>query len=207
VWPYLASAWSAHVKGGGKPLADTFRKFAENDRKDENGYAVYLSVQCRDATWPRDWSRWRSDMTALHRVAPFLTWPNAWYNAPCAFWSVRGGTPVPLKAAQGLPPILMLQARGDAATPYQGALAMRTIFPSARLVEEGGGNHGISLAGNACVDRHLARYLEVGRVPGGTERRPKGAETRCPGLPDPKATVKMSSGSAGHLRLSEIIGR
>ena len=28
---------------------------------DDNGYAIYLAVQCTDAPWPTDWSTWRRD--------------------------------------------------------------------------------------------------------------------------------------------------
>ena len=55
---------------------------------DDNGYAVYLAVECTDARWPTNWNRWRRDNWRLHFKYPFLTWDNAWYNAPCATWPV-----------------------------------------------------------------------------------------------------------------------
>ncbi|MGI5283154.1 alpha/beta hydrolase [Nonomuraea polychroma] len=182
VWPQFAQAWSSYVrKGDVKGLVDAYTRHGKNDAADENSYAVYLGVQCRDATWPRQWESWRTDMTKMHRQAPFMTWSNAWYNAPCAFWPVAGGKPVDVQGSAKLPPILMLQSRGDAATPYEGALRMRARFPTARMVVDKGGNHGASLAGNQCVDRHLAAYLTDGSLP------PRDAV--CDARPEPRPVV------------------
>ncbi|MEU4547029.1 alpha/beta hydrolase [Nonomuraea dietziae] len=200
IWPKLAGAWSRYVRQGDvQGLVETWKQHGQSSVEDENGYAVYLGVQCADAAWPRTWTTWRTDMARLHRVAPFLTWPNAWYNAPCAFWSTPGGVPVTLRAARELPPILMIQSRRDAATPYEGAVNMRRLFPSARMLVVPGGNHGVALGGDRCVDQHLIRYLEDGSLPS--------ARANCPGVPDPKPTARMAAGDAPHLRLMEALGR
>ncbi|WP_171055484.1 MULTISPECIES: alpha/beta hydrolase [unclassified Nonomuraea] len=188
VWPAFAAAWSAYVrKGEVQGLVDLYNKHGKVDAADENSYAVYLGVQCRDARWPRDWDKWRADMTRSHRSAPFLTWPNAWYNAPCAFWPVRGGEPVNVRGSAKLPPILILQSRDDAATPYRGALTMHRLFPRSRLVVEQGGNHGVSLGGNQCVDGHLSAYLSDGSLPA--------RDAGCRALPEPSASARMAAES------------
>ncbi|MEU6727854.1 alpha/beta hydrolase [Nonomuraea wenchangensis] len=208
IWPQFAQAWSDYVRQGDtKGLIDLYDKHGKNDLDDENGYAVYLGVQCRDARWPRQWSKWRTDMTEAHRTAPFLTWPNAWFNAPCAFWPVSGGTPVDVRGSAKLPPVLMLQARDDAPTPYEGALQMRRLFPTARMVVDRGGNHGVALSGNRCVDRHLAAYLRDGTLP----RR----DATCEALPAPRPAERMaahrapapaSSGAGGLLGVLGLLG-
>ncbi|GGO76858.1 alpha/beta hydrolase [Nonomuraea cavernae] len=199
IWPELARVWSAYVRAGDvKGLVEAHNRFGGQDAEDENGYAVYLSVQCRDAAWPRSWDTWRQDTTRMHRRAPFMAWQNAWFNAPCAFWPVSGGRPVDVHGSPKLPPILMLQSRGDAATPYQGALRMLRHFPTARMVVEEGGNHGVSLAGNRCVDRHLAAYLTDGTIPRRT--------TTCAALPEPRPVVRMAAGGGlGHDRLTDVL--
>ncbi len=55
---------------------------------DDNDFAVYNAVQCSDAPWP-NWARTRAASWAVHRRAPFLTWGNTWYNAPCLTWKAR----------------------------------------------------------------------------------------------------------------------
>ncbi|MFI7706350.1 alpha/beta hydrolase [Nonomuraea sp. NPDC049480] len=193
VWPEFAQAWSSYVRHGKVDgLLAIYNKHGKNDTKDENGYAVYLGVQCRDAKWPRQWDKWRADMASMHRKAPFLTWPNAWYNAPCAFWAVPGGKPVEVHGSPKLPPILIFQSRGDAATPFQGAMRMRRLFPSARMVIDKGGNHGISLAGNVCVDRYLAAYLRDGSVPS--------RDVECDPLPPPHPAEHMTGGESAQRR-------
>ncbi|WP_327044552.1 alpha/beta hydrolase [Microbispora sp. NBC_01189] len=187
LWPYLGAAFSAYVhRGDPSILVRLFHSEAEIDAEKENAYAVYLGVECRDAPWPRSWARWHDDTRRLHAEAPFMAWPNAVYNAPCAFWPEKGGTPVKVAGTAQLPPILLIQAQRDAATPYDGALRMRRRFPTARLVTSGGGNHGVSLAGNACVDRYLAAYLRDASAPP-QRRGARGAGASCPADPPPRA--------------------
>ncbi|NEE53360.1 alpha/beta hydrolase, partial [Streptomyces sp. SID8455] len=67
-----------------------------------------------------------------------------------------------------LPPVLILAAERDAATPYKGALELQRRLRGAVLVtERDAGSHGIGGAGNACVDGHLRRYLLTGETPAG----------------------------------------
>lgn len=198
LWPELARAFSDYVHAGDTAgLLEAYRKYARNGAAEENGYAVYLGIQCRDARWPAQWSTWRADARRQYRRAPFMAWANTWYNAPCRYWPVQAGTPVRV-GSDLLPPILMLQSRRDAATPYQGALRTRRLLPSARLVLVRGGEHGVSLLGNACVDRHLVAYLEDGTVPGGRQRRGTGPDAVCPGVPAPTpgATTSATAGAA-----------
>ncbi|MGC5016100.1 alpha/beta hydrolase [Streptosporangium sp. DT93] len=202
LWPQLAKAFSAYARRREPaPLLNAYRKHGENDAKDENSYAVYLAVECRDAAWPRDWTRWRADMTRANARAPFLTWPNAWYNAPCAFWPEPGGTPVEVRGSDALPPVLLIQGERDAATPYEGALRMRDLMPTSRLLVVPGGNHGVAFSGNACVDRRLAAYLRDGTPPAGARRGGRAPDARCPGVPAPvpaaaPAPVRVPAGHA-----------
>lgn len=69
----------------------------------------------------------------------------------------------------------------------------RLLRGSSLVVEQGGGNHGISLSGNACLDKHLAAYLTDGTVPrGGGE-----ADAVCAALPDPEPLSSESTASRG----------
>jgi pimeloyl-ACP methyl ester carboxylesterase len=203
-WPYLAEAFAAYVNGKDTgPLVEAYEKLGAADASDDNSYSVYTSVQCRDAAWPRDWRRWRVDNWAVYDKAPFMTWNNAWYNAPCAFWPTD-----PLRAVdvdnRKVPPVLLFQATDDAATPYGGGVTVhRKLARSSLVVERGGGNHGITLSGNRCLDRHLAAYLTDGTVPrGGGE-----ADAVCAALPDPKPlNSKAASVSPRGAELHELLG-
>lgn len=204
-WPYLAEAFAAYVNDkNADPLVEAYDNFAAIDAAGDNGYSVYTAVQCRDARWPRDWNRWRHDNWRTHEKAPFSTWNNAWYNAPCASWPTARLRPTDISNS-ALPPVLLFQATDDAATPYEGgARVHRMLRGSSLVVEAGGGNHGITLSGNACLDKHLATYLATGKVPRGSGE----ADAVCPKTPDPKpfATKAASPSPSGGTELHSMLG-
>ncbi|MGV9248314.1 alpha/beta hydrolase [Streptomyces sp. NPDC003710] len=199
-WPRLAAAFSAYVnhKNSG-PLVDAYQTMAAVAPSGDNGYSVYTAVQCRDVSWPRGWAQWRKDTWAVYDKAPFMAWSNAWYNAPCVFWPTSALRPVNV-ANDALPPTLLFQATEDAATPYQGGVTVHHLLRGSSLVvEQGGGNHGISLSGNSCLDKYLTAYLTDGTVPHGRG----GIDAVCAKLPDPepetaKSAATSSSGSTLH---------
>ncbi|MEU6820238.1 alpha/beta hydrolase [Streptomyces atriruber] len=198
-WPHLAKAFAAYVNDrNSKPLVAAYESLGAVDAGGENSYSVYTAVQCRDVQWPRDWRTWRDDNDRIHEKAPFSTWNNAWYNAPCAFWPTHHLSP-PDVANSELPPVLLFQATDDPATPYDGAVNLHRKLQGSRLVvEQGGGNHGITLSGSKCLDRHLTVYLTTGKVPAGGGE----VDAVCKALPDPKPpkaakSTKAATGTKG----------
>ena len=183
-WPYLASALAGYVHGG--QTANLISLYRQLGQQSENEFAVYTAVECADVAWPRSWAFWNSDTRKVYAKAPYETWGNAWFNAACAFWPVQGPAKPEKIGAAGLPPILLLQGTLDAATPYPGALVVRRLLPTSRLVVTlGSGNHGQSLAypPNECVNGYLNRYLANGSLPS----RPGLVNATCQALPPPKA--------------------
>uniref|UniRef100_A0AAU3GLX4 Alpha/beta hydrolase n=1 Tax=Streptomyces sp. NBC_01401 TaxID=2903854 RepID=A0AAU3GLX4_9ACTN len=197
-WPLLAEAFSAYVNDKDQEaLATAYDDLAAVDSSGDNGYSVYAAVQCRDAAWPRTWSTWRDDTWQAHRKAPFMSWNNTWYNAPCATWPVEPLEPVQVDNDR-IPPALVFQATDDAATPYEGGVTMsRRLKGSGFVVEQGGGNHGITLSGNDCLDAHLVDYLTDGTLPRGGGNG--GADAVCDAQPEPKptATTKAATNTKG----------
>jgi pimeloyl-ACP methyl ester carboxylesterase len=179
-WPARAQALSAYLKGDPKPLVELAAPVTEAAAEDENSSAVYTAVECNDAPWPTDWAVWDRDNTRLARVAPFETWDNVWMNLPCAYWQAPRQEPLDVRTGPGeVPPILILAAERDAATPYEGALEMhRRLAGSVLVTERDAGTHGIAYGPNACVNGHLDAYLLEGRLPA---RR-----AACEGHPEPK---------------------
>ncbi len=181
-WPYLAAALTEYLRDGSP--AGLVQLYREAGKQGENEFAVYNAVECSDVDWPRNWSYWNRITRKVYSTAPYEAWDNAWFNAACAFWPVKGPAKPMKIGAAGLPPILMLQGTLDAATPYAGALVARRDLPTARMVVvEGGGNHGQSLAQppNTCVNGYLNRYLATGALPSGTGL----VSATCPALPPP----------------------
>jgi pimeloyl-ACP methyl ester carboxylesterase len=162
-WPQLADAFSTWVhQHDAKKLIAAYE--SADSPGDDNGYAVYNAVQCTDVQWPRDWSTWARDNWRTHRKAPFYTWGNAWFNAPCLYWPARAGTPVRVNGHHVA--ALLVGETLDAATPFTGSLEVRRRFPASSLIAEPGGTtHANTLAGNACVDDQIAAYLAAGALP------------------------------------------
>ncbi|WP_052770410.1 alpha/beta hydrolase [Streptomyces sp. CNQ-509] len=198
-WPDLAEAFAAYVNSGDEDaLVQAYEDFgAAGGAAGDNGYSVYAAVECQDAAWPRDWRTWRRDHWRTYAKAPFLTWNNAQFNAPCAFWPTRSLEPVDVTNDE-LPPTLLFQATDDAATPYPGAVTVKNLLSGSSLVvEDGGGNHSITLGGNDCLDGYLVEYLRSGAVPrgDGTGDTPD-ADAVCDALPEPEPQPAAATASA-----------
>ncbi len=183
-WPGLAQALSSYLNAGQTAGLIAQYQAYRPQTANENEFAVYHAVECSDVSWPRSFAYWTTDTEMVYQTAPFQAWDNAWFNAACAFWPVRGpAEPLQINGA-GLPGILMLQGTLDGATPYAGAQDAHRLLPSARmLVVVGGGNHGQSLAqpSDSCVQGYLNAYLATGALP----EAPGLVNATCPAVPDP----------------------
>lgn len=184
LWPSLGDVFSSwvHHRDAAKLIAAYRNADAPGN---DNTYAVYNAVQCTDVQWPQQWSTWARDNWRTYRIAPFFTWGNAWYNAPCLYWHAKAGTPVRVDGDHIR--ALLVDETLDAPTPYEGSLEVRRRFPDSSLIAEPGGTtHGTSLMGNACVDNKVAAYLATGALP---RRRPGNhADAYCQPLPQPVPT-------------------
>lgn len=180
-YPTVARAFVAGVRGDAAALKAAYDQ--AGSPADDNNYAVYLATQCTDAPFPRDWATWKRDNTETAVKAPFQTWGNAWYNAPCRNWPVEPGPAPQVTGALAKGPLLISETY-DGATPYEGALQARRTFPGSSLIEGlGGHTHSSSLSGVSCTDDRIADYLATGalppRVPGDR------SDVQCPPLPVP----------------------
>ncbi|MFE5854433.1 alpha/beta hydrolase [Streptomyces sp. NPDC056500] len=166
-WVPRATALSEYLRGNDKPLIAQAAPRTGAAKESENARAVYSAIECNDAPWPTDWAVWDRDNTELARTAPFETWDNAWMNLPCAFWQGPRQEPLDVGTRRGaLPPVLILAAERDGATPYEGAKELTRRLKGAVLItEEDAGTHGIGGGANACVNAHLEEYLLQGRTP------------------------------------------
>jgi len=206
-WLELGSAFAdwenTHSAAAGNALVSLYQGI--DTPGNDNEFAVYNAVECSDVQWPTSWAVWQRDNSAINRVAPFETWGNAWFNAPCLYWPAPAQHPVRIGSGGSgykVHSALLIDETLDAATPFPGSLEVRKLFRnSVLLAEPGGTSHADSLFGNLCVDGTIASYLETGTLP---PRHP-GAEwdITCQPLPVPNpaaqsaASVSVSAGSAG----------
>lgn len=180
-WEDVAKAFAAWVHDRDfQPLIELYGTPPFQD----NGYAIYLGVQCTDVQWPLDWNKWRRDNWITFIRAPFETWGNAWFNAPCLYWSGDVGTPVRIDGSK-VQSALLISETLDAATPYGGSLEVRRLFPNSVLIEGvGGTTHSGSLSGVECTDSKIVEYLKTGNLPA---RKPGSnrSDVQCDPVPQP----------------------
>ncbi len=164
LWPDAAHAFASWVLK--KDMGSAKAAYQDASEPNDNVFAVYNAVQCTDSAWPARYSKWRKDAFRTAKAAPVMTWSNVWFNTACLYWPGTAGKPVAVNGSAA-PPILLLNATLDGATPYSGALEVRERFPKAVLVaEQDATTHaGAVLGGNACIDKRISDYLLSGKLP------------------------------------------
>lgn len=125
--------------------------------------AVSVGVICNDVRWPASVPAYRRAVAADRARHPLTAGMPA-NITPCSFWKDAPADPPTRITALGPSNILMIQGLRDPATPYSGALKMRTALGDrARMVTVDRGGHGMYLSnGNACGDRAVTRFLLTG---------------------------------------------
>ncbi|MEU2170950.1 alpha/beta fold hydrolase [Micromonospora chersina] len=182
IWPSLADLLAAASGDSGREqLVWLYQGYFRP--AGDNGYAVYNAVQCSDARWPQSWPTWQRDNWSTFQQAPFATWDNAWYNAPCLFWPAKATKPVTIDGSK-VRSVLFVDGTLDAATPFEGSLEARRRFPHGSLLAEvGQSTHANSLNGNPCITGFVADYLATGALP---PRQPGDEpDASCDALPQP----------------------
>ncbi|MFC4145074.1 alpha/beta fold hydrolase [Micromonospora mangrovi] len=195
-WADVAKAFAGWVHDGDwQTLQALYDSSNPQGPGTDNGFAVYLGVQCTDVQWPTNWNRWRADNWRTFAKAPFETWGNAWFNAPCIWWDGQVGKPVKIDGRK-VGGVLLISETLDAATPYSGSLEVRSRFPKAVLVEGvGGTTHAGSLNGVACVDDTIAAYLATGALPQRVGGRRSDVQCDPVPQPDPAASARSAAPS------------
>jgi pimeloyl-ACP methyl ester carboxylesterase len=194
-WDYIAYAYSKLVRfRQGRAMFGLYR---DSNMGDDNGYAVYLGVQCTDVLRP-PWRTQVRDAWRIHKRRPYLAWDNTWFNAPCTSWPATSHSRVAVNgvaAGNAGGRLLMVNETLDAATPYSGALKVRSLFPKSALIAGvGGTTHAGSLSGVSCVDKRIATFLASGTLP--TRLSGSRADVDCPKVPPPAAYAARYAGAS-----------
>jgi pimeloyl-ACP methyl ester carboxylesterase len=207
-WLQLGSAFAdwenTHSAAAASTLVSLYQQ--SDTPGNDNSFAVYNAVQCTDVQWPTSWAVWDADNTAINKIAPFETWGNAWFNAPCLYWPAPAQRPVQVGSdgsGNAIRSALLIDETLDAATPFPGSLEVRKLFPhSVLLAEPGGTTHADSLFGNLCVDGTIATYLETGKLPPRNPHAEWDKTCRPLPVPNPTPAASAAAGSAGSAALS-----
>lgn len=121
-------------------------------------FTAYLGTLCADLNRPRDAAGYQDMVDALTAVAPRLGPAVAGEVAGCAWWPGPPGTSDPAAVGVGAPPILVVGATGDVATPLALAESVDAALGTSALVVHESGSH-TSFGRSTCVDTAVINYL------------------------------------------------
>ncbi|MGA4668935.1 alpha/beta hydrolase [Propionibacteriaceae bacterium Y1923] len=135
--------------------------------KDDNGNYGSLAfsfpaIACADST-DSGAGDVQADWDEAKRLAPIF----GLYMGPgmqCTFWTAKPMDQLKL-TAKGAPPILVLGATGDPATPYEQAQWMAQQLESGTLVTWKGAGHGVYSLGNQCAKTAVEDFVNKNVVP------------------------------------------
>ncbi|GGP97570.1 alpha/beta hydrolase [Streptosporangium pseudovulgare] len=172
-WPVLRQALNEALKGDGSLLLRMADLLI--DRR-EDGYSnqteANMAVNCVDARYPAGPAAFAEAADRAAKKAPLFGRYVTWGSLPCAYWPVKGKTPVRTDAP-GAAPIMVVGTERDPATPYEWAKALADELSSGVLVGFDGDGHTAYLTGSSCVDRLVDDYLIDLKVPRDGTRCPK----------------------------------
>jgi pimeloyl-ACP methyl ester carboxylesterase len=132
----------------------------------ENGFEAKLGIACADQSGPRVPQLWPLAARLADLQTPYFGASWAWISEPCATWPGfdRDRYTGPYTKATSAP-LLLINARYDAAASYARARALAQALPGARLLTLEGAGHTQPVIDSACADAVIERYLVKQQLP------------------------------------------
>lgn len=170
-FPQLAPALAAGMAGDGAALREIGGNYGEQSPDEPSNFlnALY-AINCFDSTPTPDVVGTAALAAAWNQEAPIFGAPNAWGGLRCNTfpeYSRTGPQPV---SAPGAPPILIISALRDAATPTEWSRQLADQLTSSVLIEVDHDVHAVYPGGSACVAAAVDQYLLTGAAPPGDMR-------------------------------------
>ncbi len=165
-WPELAATLAAVDDDDGSGLlfyADSYTGRSSGGEYDD-GQEAFTAIGCADGPPVGDVAGMREIEDAAAEAAPRLGRSIVNGSLPCALWPIAAAEPQALRG-EGAPPVIVLGALHDPATPFVWAKGLASELESARLVAVRGARHTSFDSGNVCVDDLVIRYLVRLEVP------------------------------------------
>lgn len=132
----------------------------------DNGREALFAVACSETDNPEAVSLWATEAAAADRATPYFGADWTWLSLPCATWpgrdTDRDTGPFDHATAR---PMLFVNTRFDAASPYERAVDVAGRVPNARLLTVEGAGHPASFIPNECLTGAEARYFVELQLP------------------------------------------
>ncbi len=151
-WPLLWSAIDLGLAGDLSGVADLAASYTSLVP-----YAPFAIVTCLDGGHPIGYDAWQASAADSVRTSPRFGRVLANELLPCAFWP-KATYQAQAVDAEGAPPILVIGSTGDAATPYESAVAVTDNLDGAALLTVELEGH-VALGDSECAAERATRYL------------------------------------------------
>jgi pimeloyl-ACP methyl ester carboxylesterase len=157
-WPEVERVLAGAVHGRVDPLQRIADAYAG---RSPSGYDPSLvsgtAIRCADAPAPHDLPVWDAAARAAQGRDPHFGAAAVEGLLACAFWTQPSGATAPARVSD-TPPILLVGALHDPATPYAWSLGLQRQIAGARLLTRDGWGHP-SIANSQCVAAAVTAYL------------------------------------------------
>jgi pimeloyl-ACP methyl ester carboxylesterase len=127
-------------------------------------FTGYAAVECIDSPHPVGSDEYRAFAQELEALSPRFGAAVANELLPCAFWPAPVHDIVGPITAPGSPPILVIGTTGDAATPYEQAVAVAKTLQNGHLLTFKGDGHA-AYGKSTCAAAAEAAYFVDLTVP------------------------------------------
>lgn len=159
VWPDLDLALTAADRGDGTVLMALADQY--NQRNPDGTYSNIIdsieAIDCLDRPYATDVAYYDQLGPAFSKISPLLGPLFQYSDLTCAFWPVKPTGHVGPLTADGAPPILVVGATGDPATPYAWAQSVNQQLAGSILLTRAGQGH--AAGDNACINAAEEAYL------------------------------------------------
>jgi pimeloyl-ACP methyl ester carboxylesterase len=160
-WRSLAAALSEAARGNGSGLIDFSDQYTEreSDGAYSNETAALFATSCLDSPSPPSVAATEKLAATASKAAPVFGASTAWLGLPCTFWPVPPQSkPGPIHAPDA-PPIVVVGAFHDPATPYAWAQGLARQLDVGHLLTVDGESHTSYALGDGCVNSAVNDYL------------------------------------------------
>jgi pimeloyl-ACP methyl ester carboxylesterase len=154
-------------------------------------FSVYHAVACGDTPWRNDLKALRVKANAISSRYPAANGDPIVLGLKCLYWPTAPRWRPPLSELAKAPPMLMVHAEFDPATPLTGAIRAFNASPNAYMVlARGMTGHGVfGSSATPCIEQAVGRFLLEGELPA---QRLSG----CDFVPSPPARMSRDAGQA-----------
>jgi pimeloyl-ACP methyl ester carboxylesterase len=158
-WSGVYAALADAANGNVAPLQTLVDSYTG---RGPQGYApvtnAEVAINCADHSVPEELADYDATALSVDRTEPHFGQDEIYSVLTCAYWPAHGPAPAPLDVTAA-PPILLVGATHDPATPYAWSVALQQQISGSVLLTRDGYGH-TSFVFSGCVQAAVDAYLD-----------------------------------------------